>query len=231
MSIPAQSNQKAQVQKRMAQVVGQTVLIALLLLGSAGRLDWSWAWIYIGFGVVVVAINALVLPRELIAERGQPRENVKPWDRKIASLLVVPTLAFFIVAGLDKRFAWSPALPLWLHLLGLALAAFGQGLFTWAMVSNRFFSPAVRLQTDREHQVAIGGPYRHVRHPGYAGLILTFVGTSLLLGSLWSLVPALVIAVLYIVRTALEDRTLQQELEGYAAYAQRVRARLLPGVW
>jgi protein-S-isoprenylcysteine O-methyltransferase Ste14 len=106
-----------------------------------------------------------------------------------------------------------------------------QGLFTWAMVSNPFFSTMVRIQTDRGQTVATGGPYRWVRHPGYVGYILSAVSTALLLGSLWALVPAVLTGVLLVVRTALEDRTLLEELEGYEEYARQVRYRLVPGVW
>jgi len=107
----------------------------------------------------------------------------------------------------------------------------GQGLFTWGMVSNKFFSTAVRIQTDRDHTVASGGPYRYVRHPGYVGYITASFATALALGSLWALIPAGLTMCLLVVRTALEDQTLQDELDGYKEYAQQVRYRLLPGVW
>ena len=99
------------------------------------------------------------------------------------------------------------------------------------MAANAFFSMVVRIQEDRGHAVATGGPYRYVRHPGYVGMMLSLLGTPLLLGSLWALVPAGLATCLYVVRTALEDRTLQEELEGYKDYAGQVRRRLLPGVW
>jgi len=215
----------------MLQVAGSYLVLALILFTTSGNLNWIWAWAYLGLGVAILVINALILPAELIAERGQPGENVKRWDKVLATLTGLPTLAVPIVAGLDERFAWSPQLAPGIHLAGLALFAMGQGLFSWAMASNKYFSTAVRIQTDRGQTVATGGPYRYVRHPGYVGFTVSYLGTSLALGSLWALIPTGLVACFLIVRTALEDRTLQDELPGYRDYAQRVRYRLLPGIW
>jgi len=215
----------------MVQVVFQTAFLVALPLISAGRLDWVWPWAYLGVGIVILAINALILSPELMAERGQPRENVKDWDKVLTSLITFPILALLIVAGLDERFGWSPQLAVAIHLIGLAFIALGQGLFSWAMASNTFFSTAVRIQIDRDHTVSSGGPYRYVRHPGYVGMIVSLLATALAFGSLWALIPAGLAAVLLVVRAALEDKTLLEELDGYTEYAERVRYRLLPGIW
>ena len=219
------------VVKRMKQVIFQTAFLVALPLISAGRLDWVWPWAYLGVGIGILAINVLVLSPELMAERGQPRENVKDWDRVLTSLIAFPILALLIVAGLDERFGWSPQLAVAIHLIGLAFIALGQGLFTWAMASNIFFSTAVRIQMDRDQTVVSGGPYRHVRHPGYVGMIVSLLATALAFGSLWALVPAGLASCLLVVRTALEDKTLLEELDGYKEYARQTRYRLLPGVW
>lgn len=215
----------------MLQVVIQTLLIAAILFISSGRLDWVWAWAYLGVGVGIVVINALVLPPELIAERGQIKEDTKDWDRVLASLIGIPTLGTVIVAGLDERFGWSPQLAVAIQVVALIFFALAQGLFSWAMASNKFFSGTVRIQDDRGHTVASGGPYQYVRHPGYVGYIASWLATSLTLSSLWALIPAGLVMCLMAVRTALEDRTLLQELDGYQDYAMRVRYRLLPGIW
>jgi protein-S-isoprenylcysteine O-methyltransferase Ste14 len=217
--------------KRMRQVVVTYVVLGAILFAASGRLGWVWAWAYLGASLVILVINVIVVPAELIAERGQPRENVKRWDRVLTSVAGLPTLGIPIVAGLDERFGWSPPVALVVHLLGLAVFVLGQGLFTWAMASNKYFSTLVRIQMDRHHTVATGGPYRYVRHPGYTGYSVFSFGTSLALGSLWALIPAGLVACLLVVRTALEDRTLQEELAGYREYARRVRYRLLPGIW
>lgn len=217
--------------RRLVQVLAGFLLYAVLLFGSAGRLAWTWGWVFVGAMLIVLATNALTMPTELIAERGRKKPDAKRWDRVITALAGLPYLGLPVVAGLDARFGLSPALPLGLHLLALALYALSQALFTWAILSNRFFSSAVRLQLDRGHEVETGGPYRYVRHPGYLGVIVSTFATAPLLGSLWALVPAAVLCVLFVVRTVLEDRTLRAELPGYAEYARRTRHRLLPGLW
>jgi len=130
-----------------------------------------------------------------------------------------------------SHFGWSSPKPLSVHLIGMGAVALGFALFMWAMVSNAYFSEVVRIQEDRGHQVATDGPYRFVRHPGYSGAILAFLGTPLLLGSWWALIPTGFGVGGYILRTALEDKTLQLELEGYQAYTEQVHYRLIPGVW
>jgi len=136
-----------------------------------------------------------------------------------------------IVAGLDHRYNWSPEFPLWLSVIGFILIAFGYAFAALAVVENRFFSSVVRIQTERGHVVCDTGPYRFVRHPGCAGNILPLFGIILALGSVWTLIPATVATIITIIRTALEDQTLQEELLGYRDYAQRVRYRLIPGIY
>jgi protein-S-isoprenylcysteine O-methyltransferase Ste14 len=225
------SDLRSKVRKRMLQVIVQFLVIAAILFIAAGRLDWGWAWAYLGVGVGILVINSLVLPPELIAERGQVKEDTKGWDRLLAPLLILPTLGTLIVAGLDERFGWSPQLALAIQVIALVFYALAQGLFSWAMASNKFFSGTVRIQEERGHAVATGGPYRYVRHPGYVGYILSWIATSLALASLWALIPAGLVMGLMVIRTALEDKTLLEELDGYKEYTQRVRYRLLPGVW
>ncbi|NLG84609.1 MAG: isoprenylcysteine carboxylmethyltransferase family protein [Firmicutes bacterium] len=135
---------------------------------------------------------------------------------------IFPALGLLVVAGLDYRFGWSPELDAWLQAAALVLPILGNALFTWAMIANPFFSPGVRIQSDRGHKTATGGPYRYIRHPGYAGFSVFNLVTPLVLGSLWASIPGAILAVLFIIRTALEDATLQKELEGYKEYAERL---------
>ncbi|MCI5225010.1 MAG: isoprenylcysteine carboxylmethyltransferase family protein, partial [Candidatus Electrothrix sp. AR4] len=132
---------------------------------------------------------------------------------------------------LDHRFGRSPVFPTGLVLLGFILIAWGYAFAAWALVENRFFSSVVRIQTDRGHLVCDTGPYRLVRHPGYAGNILALAGIVLALGSIWTLIPAMVALIITVIRIMLEDQTLQDELPGYREYAQRVRYRLIPGIF
>jgi len=118
-----------------------------------------------------------------------------------------------------------------LHLAGLVASVVGYMIFLWAMAANACFTEGGRIQKERGHTVTTGGPYRLVRHPGYTGAILSIAAAPFLLGSWWALIPAVLAVVGYVIRTALEDRTLQDELAGYPEYARHTRFRLLPGVW
>ena len=210
------------------------VTIGGVLFWSAGRVDWWAAWAVLAVWVIWFAAMDFVLLRlspDLMAERLSPPKDAKPWDRALVSILRLTELARYILAGLDQRYGWTGSFPLSAQMAGMSLCVLGGGLFFWAMASNGFFSQVVRIQTDRNHTVASTGPYRRVRHPGYLGMILFEVGLSTLLGSWWAILTAGLCAVLLVVRTALEDRTLQAELPGYAAYARQVRYRLIPWVW
>ena len=199
---------------------------------AAGRLDWPMAWAYMGVVLVNSAILALIMDPELQAERSGVGEGVKRWDLFLAVYLGrLGPLAMLIVAGLDRRFGWSAEVPLAWQWVALVVIALGTVLADWALLANRFFAPVVRIQRDRGQTVVTGGPYRFVRHPGYVGSLLHYMAAPVALGTPWALIPSGLIVAVTIVRTALEDRTLQEELEGYKDYTQRVRYRLLPGVW
>ena len=116
-------------------------------------------------------------------------------------------------------------------MVGFIFIALGYAFAAWALAENRFFSGVVRIQTDRGHVVCDSGPYRFVRHPGYAGNILALFGIVLALGSVWTLIPAAAASIIAVIRTALEDRTLQEELPGYRDYTRRVRYRLIPWIY
>ncbi len=220
--------------RRIVQVLFSLLLFGGLLFASAGRLDWWAAWVYLAVYVGIVALNALIAFRrnlDVINERGRPGPNVKGWDKVLTSLMTVFGIATYVVAGLDAgRYGWSVMLP-GIQIAGFVLTVAGLLVGVWVMAVNAFLSTRVRIQEDRGHQVVTTGPYRFVRHPMYAGTIVTFIGTPLLLGSWWALVPNGVVILLLIVRTGLEDRTLQAELPGYKEYTQKTRYRLLPGVW
>lgn len=226
---------RAGITKRAIQLVVQILILAALLLISSGRLNWVMAWVYLGVYVAGIAINSVILLRhnpELIAERAKMGAGTKGWDKALATLYsLVSSIGMLLIAGMDMRFGWSPEIPLTLRLIALVAMVLGFALASWAMLSNAFFATTVRIQAERGHVVATGGPYRFVRHPGYAGWLLAGIATPLMLGSLWALIPAGLGTLFLIIRTALEDRTLQDELDGYRDYAQQVRYRLVPGIW
>jgi protein-S-isoprenylcysteine O-methyltransferase Ste14 len=208
--------------------------MGVALFWSAGRIDWWAAWVAIAVWLTFYTAMDILLLRfnpELMAERLNPPKGAKTWDRAILSLLRLMQLARYILAGLDQRYGWTVGFPLAAQLAGLVVCVMGYALLAWAMTSNVFFSQIVRIQSDRGHAVVTRGPYRYVRHPAYVGMILFELAMSILLASWWSLLASGLCAILLILRTALEDRTLQTELIGYVDYARQVRYRLLPGIW
>ena len=208
------------------------ILIAMFAL--AGRLSYWQAWAYGGIGLLFGLGGALLFAQkpDLIEERVRPGPGTKWWDKVFYALYIPAFLAILAVAALDAgRFHWTLPLPTLAYVAGYLVLAAAYALVLWAMWTNRFFSSVVRIQTDRGHHVIQEGPYRFVRHPGYVGAVLLGLASAVALGSLWSLIPAGLMAMLITVRTALEDSTLQRELPGYAEYACKVRYRLLPGVW
>jgi protein-S-isoprenylcysteine O-methyltransferase Ste14 len=167
----------------------------------------------------------------LVEERRRWREG-KAWDRPLVFLVgLVGPAVVQLVCGLDKRFGWSADVPTAVQVgAGVAFAA-GIAVTAWAMAVNAFFSATVRIQTDRGQHPVADGPYRVVRHPAYAAMIVGTAAGPVLLGALAGLIPAAIVIIIFIARTALEDRTLRDELPGYTEYARRVRWRLVPGLW
>lgn len=217
----------------MRETMGLVMLVLILFI-SAGRWDWGWGWaLVILMGAWVIGTGWVVIPRypHLLADRVSPKEGAKKWDAAIMGIIGVLSLAGYVIAGLDLRYGWSTSLPSILQWMALVLVAAGYAVVVWATASNEFFSATVRIQTERGHTVATGGPYRFVRHPSYVGMIAVYLGTPILLGSWWAGLLGVATALLILLRTALEDRTLQAELAGYKEYADKVRYRLVPGLW
>lgn len=211
--------------------------IPMILFICAGDLGWWQAWL---FSILILAagIGGRIWAEQrhpgLTAERQNIEniKNAKAWDRVLAPLMAVSVgFPMFIVAGLDHRYNWSSEFAQWLIVIGFILILLGYAFAAWALAENRFFSSVVRIQTERGHVVCDSGPYQYVRHPGYAGNILTLFGIVLALSSVWALIPAAVASIIAVIRTLLEDQTLQEELPGYQDYTRRVRYRLFPGVY
>lgn len=214
------------------RAIASALVIAAILFIAAWRLNWIMAWALVGIQVISFIVNSLVLDRELLDERTKSKEDTKPWDKALVAPRAIVGLVLLIVAGLDMRWGWTrPSLSLAIQIIGMGVFVLGQIMLSWAMGSNRFFSDIVRIQEERGHAVETRGPYRYVRHPGYVGGILYALGVPFMLGSLWALIPGGLSVLLLVIRTALEDKTLQEELEGYQEYTQQTRYRLLPGVW
>jgi protein-S-isoprenylcysteine O-methyltransferase Ste14 len=211
------------------------LILVLCLFLPSGTWAWSRGWLFLVVITAASFLSTLYLRRvnpDVIAGRVNRFERWRLWDLLLMLPVGLPAmLAIPIVSALDNgRYGWS-RVPWWGCLVGYALMIAGFFGMTWAMAVNKFFEPSVRIQTDRGHKVIDAGPYAIIRHPGYAFAFLLFLGMPLAMGSLWGLIPAMIMSVLLVVRTVLEDRTLQDELAGYKEYAQRVRYRLFPGVW
>jgi len=222
------------IRKRLVQIGFLVLLQAVILFASVWKWNWWNAWAYLGLYLAFLAFNAFVLlgkHKELVEERSQIGEGAKGWDKIIGGISAFGGLLILVLAGLDERFGWPGTIRLAVQISAFVLMGLTYPLFTWAMVSNKYFSTIVRIQKERGHTVQTSGPYRIVRHPGYASLLCSYITIPIALGSLWACIPTALLVVNLFVRTALEDRTLQNELEGYKEYAARVRYRLIPGVW
>lgn len=216
------------------RIVIYTAIVAAILFLSAGDWGWSMGWVYISiFGLVnVLSILLVPIDQELVDERTQLKEDVKTWDKWLATIpSVLFPFGFVVVGALDHRFGWSGSFSFPLTVAAGVISVAGYGFSLWAARVNKFYARYVRIQKERGHSTVTEGPYRIVRHPGYAGLIWYCLASAVILDSMWAFVPAGLIVVLLIIRTALEDRTLKAELTGYKEYTQQTRYRLLPGVW
>ncbi len=211
------------------------IILAVLMFAIAETTNWLWGWVFHIVHILAWLMMTVVLIRknpELLNARGRRQANDKNWDFVLVSIYGITWILMLVLGALDIRYGWTaPIAPVW-HILGNVLILLGFALTTWSMAVNRSFEVIVRIQNDRNHKVISDGPYHYVRHPGYSGIILAFYfGMPLALGS-W---PAALIAVIglatMVVRTAMEDRTLQAELPGYSTFVEETRYRLIPGVW
>jgi protein-S-isoprenylcysteine O-methyltransferase Ste14 len=205
-----------------------------LLFGGAGRVTWSRGWIctvlYLGGFYTTRAVLNRLNPELLKQRQAAIREDTKPFDRIVLRLLLSFTIVEPLVAGLDFR--WNGAsTPFWMVYPGIVSFIGAAIMITWVLVKNPHAESSVRIQSDRGHCVIASGPYRFVRHPMYAGLIQLHQSLALMLGSTWTVALAALITILFLWRTALEDRTLRQELPGYEEYTTVTRYRLMPGIW
>ena len=230
-------NQKEAFTPRMIiQLLVVVLLLPFLPLLITRRWDWWEAWVYAVLLILAFGVSRWLASRrhpDLIAERSRfmQHKNTQPWDQVLARLLGVGSGLLPCAAGLEHLLSPPGSFSLWIKILALLMIIAGYSLASYALMENRFFSGVVRLQTERGHHPVTGGPYRWMRHPGYAGSLMTFFAIPFWMDSWWTFLPAFLLAAVLVLRTSLEDRFLQENLPGYADYAARVRFRLLPGVW
>jgi protein-S-isoprenylcysteine O-methyltransferase Ste14 len=229
-----QSLDRRGLQAIAASFVGIFAGFAVLLI-AAGEIRWANAWVYIGLVLFYQVTSTMVLVRanpQVLNERARfTREGTMPFDRAFGALYLLVSFTSCVVFGFDAvRYRWS-SMPTAFAALGVALILPAFALAIWAMVVNPYFELSVRIQEDRGQKVITGGPYRFIRHPGYASLIVSWLAAPFILGSWWGLLPSGVMVALVVARTALEDRALRDELPGYAEYAVATPYRLLPLAW
>jgi protein-S-isoprenylcysteine O-methyltransferase Ste14 len=219
--------------RSVLSLAGFVLFLALVLFLPAGDIRWFNGWLFIAVFIMLTVPSIAYLWRvnpDIFVARSKIHEGTKGWDLVLVSFLLLALFAIFPLAALDARFGWS-AVPSWLVAVGYVLTAVGYLGSVWVYGTNKFAEPTVRIQKERGQTVISTGPYAIVRHPLYLWSLFLVYGFPLALGSYWAMALGVVATILLVVRTAMEDRTLQAELEGYKEYASRVRYRLIPGIW
>jgi protein-S-isoprenylcysteine O-methyltransferase Ste14 len=225
-----------QIKNKLRNVI-IIIILGLIITGisyTAGRWDWLEIWIFLAMYLCFMISWALFLKfkrPDLLRERISAFSRAKKWDRILIGIYWILLILFLFTAALDAGRYQNFITPTPLKIISFLILLGAYAFQFWSGVANEYLSSFVRIQKDRGHQVAKKGPYRFVRHPMYAGFIFSYPFVALFLNSLWALIPAAIIIVLFIIRTYLEDITLQRELNGYIEYTKIVKYRLLPYVW
>jgi protein-S-isoprenylcysteine O-methyltransferase Ste14 len=225
----------ALMQRFIRRTVTSLAFLGILLFGAAGTFNWPEAWLYLVFAAVLSFGAGWWMARNdpaLLAERLRSpiQREQKPWDKAVMAVMLAFWILWLLLVGLDRRYGWSDVPPT-LKGIGLALILLGSYLVMLTLKANSYAAPVVKIQKGRGHAVATTGPYAYVRHPMYAGALLFIAGVPLFLGSWWGLAAGPVLVLIIALRAVLEERTLAAELDGYAAYAARVRYRFVPYLW
>ncbi len=229
-----QRNEQSQAIKYSMIVISQRVLGLIGFLLAAGTFESMRGWIYFGsyFFVSVVTIMYMMMRHKTtLSERGKKRENTPTWDRWVLAIYV--PLAFYgihIAAGLDFRFNGELAVNNVMY-IGLALYFLSSVFGIWPILENKHFESTARIQNDRNQSVVMTGPYRFIRHPGYFSIIVWAIAVPMIFGSLLTALISMIIIVVIVIRTSLEDKMLCNELADYLVYCKKVKYRLIPYIW
>jgi len=231
-------NEKSKIftPRAVIQMVFFIIVVPLLPLLISRRWNWWEAWVYAAIGILGFIISRALAGRRnpgLLRERGKFLQHVdaESWDKVLSPLVGLGGGLIPIIAGLDELLGWSPAYSLTAKIIALVVIMAGYTLGAYALIENAYFSGMVRIQKERGHHVISSGPYAWVRHPGYAGALIFYLATPFFLDTVWAFAPVILLSVVIVIRTKLEDKTLQEQLDGYRDYTHRVRYRLIPGIW
>lgn len=216
--------------KRLKRWLLASGLVCGVVFALAGTWRDPWLWAYAIVWSTAAGYALFSIDEDLARERFHPPNAGA--DAVALNFVRVVALAHLVVGALDSsRWHLTSPVPPGLRAFALIAMAATVGIFYRAMRENRFFSAVVRVQSERGHRVIDSGPYSIVRHPGYAGLLLATPFSGLALGSWIAAAIGLVMSAMILRRVMFEDAFLQKNLDGYAAYTDRVRHRLIPGVW
>lgn len=219
-----------------AQIAGMFVVFALVLFLAAGTVRWpaGWTFLLLFFGFTIAISRWLLVHNPgLLTERmtGIGNPNQKTWDKLFFAVANVIFLVWLLWMPLEVvRFHWTQ-MPGWLQMVGALLLIASFYLFFLTFRENSYLSPAVRIQSERGQTVISTGPYHYVRHPMYATAIIFLLGTTLLLGSWYGLLLALLLVIAIAFRAVQEEQALRNELSGYGDYMAQVKYRLIPYIW
>ena len=215
---------KKQVTKRILMIIINLLFSLAILLVSSGDYLYRGAWILLGVYIISITFFGIFLPKKVIETRSKSLTNQPTYEKVLKIPLFISGYATYIVAGLDQRFNWTIAIPWYMLVLGAVIFFMGMGILLWSMIENPYFNQAVTL--DEDHQVVTSGPYSVIRHPGYLGMMTYLAVVPILLESLFAMIPTIVVIILFMIRTNLEDKYLANHLKGYKAYQEQVKKRL-----
>ena len=226
--------QRKEIFSRSVTGILGLAVFTMLWFGVAGRVTWWQGWAFLLTFIIYVSIlvwRLLKVNPELVRERNLPADKAEAWDRVVMGIYIVILVVLLIVSALDGgRYVWSD-IPLGVQMIGWILLIVAGAIVWHVMMTNVYLSSWARIQDDRGQVVIQEGMYRRIRHPMYLGIMVSFLGIPLLLNSWWAMIPSVVIVGLFVYRTYREDQMLIDSLAGYTEYTEKVRYRLLPGVW
>jgi protein-S-isoprenylcysteine O-methyltransferase Ste14 len=206
------------------------IVLPLIFFLPAGTWRYWHAWVY----TIILLVPMFLLMQymimnqpELLVRRMQFREKENT-QKKIIALSYIPIVLAFLLPGFDYRFGWSHV-PVWLVIVSDVLVVAGYAVTIWVFRENQFASRIVEVE--EEQKVIDTGPYAIVRHPMYVGVLIMYVFTPLALGSFWSVIPALFILPVLVIRAVDEEKVLSKDLAGYEEYKLKTKYRLIPGIW